>query len=390
MKRDTTIIEAGRRPEWTQGIVNPPVYRASTCIFERYQDLRDGVKDPDAGLFYGRRGTPTHWALREAITELEGGAGTWLYPSGMAAVAGAILACVRTGDHILVTDSVYEPTRFLCQGMLRDFGIETTFYDPEIGAGIEALFQENTRLVITESPGSLTLEVQDLPAISKVAHAHDALVLLDNTWATPLHMRAFDLGVDISVHAATKYIVGHSDVMLGTATANARAWPKLKHGATQMGHTASPDDVWLALRGLRTLPVRLKQHEASALKIAQWLQEREDVDQVLHPALPTAPGHDLFKRDFSGACGLFSFTLNRGSYDTIDAFVDDMRLFKIGFSWGGFESLILPTDPARVRSATKWQAPGPLLRLHVGLEDPDDLIDDLAKAFDRYNRLLNA
>ncbi|WP_281301569.1 MULTISPECIES: cystathionine beta-lyase [unclassified Iodidimonas] len=388
MKRDTQIIEAGRRSDWTHGIVNPPVYRASTCLFETMDDLRAGIKNPDAKLFYGRRGTPTHWALREAITQLEGGVDSWLYPSGMAAIAGAILAVVASGDHILVTDSVYEPTRALCDHMLKRFGIETTYYDPCIGAGIAELFKKNTRLVVTESPGSLTLEIQDLPAICAIAHDHDALVLLDNTWATPLNMKALELGIDISVHAATKYIVGHSDVMLGIATANARAWPKLQQGAVQLGQTTSPDDAWLALRGLRTLPIRLKQHEKSALKIAHWLQKHPMVDRVLHPALPEMPGHDLFKRDFTGSCGLFSFILKQGSYQQIDHFVDDMRLFKLGFSWGGFESLILPTDPARVRSATRWQAKGPLVRLHIGLEDPDDLIDDLAAGFERFEKAI--
>lgn len=388
MKADTRIIEAGRRKEWTQGIVNPPVWRASTCLFESYQALRDGVKAPDEGLFYGRRGTPTHWALREAMTELEGGAGTWLYPSGMAAVSGAILALVRTGDHILITDSAYEPTRYLAEGLLKDYGVETTFYDPLIGGDIARLFRKNTRLVLTESPGSLTLEVQDLPAIAAVAHAHDAFVVIDNTWATPLHLKALDLGADISVHAATKYIVGHSDVMLGTATANARAWPLLHRAATQIGMTASPDDVWLALRGLRTLPVRLRQHEAAGLAVARWLQSHPLVDRVLHPALADDPGHALWTRDFTGACGLFSVILKRGRYEDLDPMVDHMDLFRIGFSWGGFESLILPSDPARVRSATGWDAPGPLLRLHVGLEDPADLIGDLERGLERFKAAL--
>lgn len=385
MKRNTQIMNAGRRNEWTQGIVNPPVFRASTCLFDTYEDLLSGLKHPDETLFYGRRGTPTHWALREAINDLEAGAGTWLYPSGLSALSGAIMACVQAGDHILVTDSAYEPTRALCNGLLKNFGIETSYYDPMIGTGIAGLFKENTRLVITESPGSLTLEVQDLPAIAGIAHAHDALVLLDNTWATPLHLKALELGVDISVHAATKYIVGHSDVMLGTATANKRAWERLKRTSIQIGHTVSPDDAWLALRGLRTLPVRLKQHDENGRLIAKWLEDRPEVDQVLHPALPSHPGHALFIRDFHGACGLFSFTLKSGSYDTIGTFVDEMTHFKLGFSWGGYESLILPINPAFARSATRWSSPGPLLRLHVGLEDPEDLIADLDAAFKRYS-----
>ncbi len=385
MKPNTLIMNAGRQDEWTHGIVNPPVFRASTCLFDSYADLLAGLKSPDDTLFYGRRGTPTHWALREAINELEGGAGTWLYPSGLAALAGSIMSCVQAGDHILVTDSAYEPTRALCNGLLKGYGVETSYYDPTIGAEIADLFKDNTRLIITESPGSLTLEVQDLPAIADVAHAHDALVLLDNTWATPLHLDALKLGVDISVHAATKYIVGHSDVMLGTATANDRAWNRLRSASIQMGHTVSPDDAWLALRGLRTLPVRLRQHDKNGMQIAKWLDDRPEVDRVLHPALPSHPGHDLFKRDFKGACGLFSFTLKSGSYDTIGAFVDDMKYFKLGFSWGGYESLILPINPSFARSATRWSSSGPLLRLHVGLEDPDDLIADLEAAFKRYS-----
>ncbi|GAB4573381.1 MAG: cystathionine beta-lyase [Rhodothalassiaceae bacterium] len=388
MKRDSRLIEAGRRKALTQGIVNPPVWRASTCLFDSLSDLRKGIRSPDDGLFYGRRGTPTHWALREAMTELEGGEGTWLYPSGMAAIAGTILALARNGDHILISDSVYEPTRFLATGLLRDFGIACDFYDPLIGAGIEALFCDNTRLVMVESPGSLTLEVQDLPAIAKVAHARNAFVAIDNTWATPLHLKALALGADVSIHAATKYIVGHSDVMLGTATANARAWPLLHRAATATGMTASPDDVWLALRGLRTLAVRLRQHEASAMKIARWLSAHDLVARVHFPALPEDPGHALWQRDFEGACGLFSFSLARGRHEDLDPMVDQMSLFRIGFSWGGYESLILPTDPARVRSATRWDMPGPLIRLHIGLEDPDDLISDLEAGLERLRAVL--
>lgn len=384
MKRDTKIAEFGRRAEWTHGIVNPPVYRASTCLFDSYADLRAGVADPDAGLFYGRRGTPTHWALREAITELECGEGTWLYPSGMAAVTGAILAFVRAGDHVLFADTVYEPTRLFARGLLKQLGVESSFYDPLIGGDITSLMRENTRVVFTESPGSLTFELQDLPAIAEAAHARNAWVILDNTWATPLHLRALELGVDVSVHAATKYIVGHSDVMLGTATAGKRAWPKLKKAATNLGQTASADDAWLALRGLRTLPVRLRQHEAGGLELARWLAGRPEVARVLHPAFEDCPGHGLFARDFSGACGLFAVVLDGGDEQAVAAMVDHMAHFKIGFSWGGFESLVLPADPSPHRTATRWEAPGPLLRLHVGLEDPEDLIADLEAGLARF------
>ncbi len=387
MKRDTKIVEGGRRKDWTNGIVNPPVYRASTCLFESYADLRAGIADPDTGLFYGRRGTPTHFALREALCSLEGGAGTWLFPSGMAAVAISILAFVKAGDRILITDSAYEPTRHFCDSVLKAMDVETVYYDPLIGAGIADLLDERTRLVLVESPGSLTFEVQDLPAIAAAAHAAGALVLIDNTWATPLHLDALALGADVSIHAATKYIVGHSDVMLGTATANARAWPRLKRMATALGLTTSPDDAWLALRGLRTLAVRLERHAANALRVAEWLGQRPEVARVLHPAFPDCPGHEIFRRDFTGSCGLFAIVLAGGDEAAVAAFIDDLAHFGIGFSWGGYESLILPADPARVRTATRWQAEGPLLRLHIGLEDPDDLIADLAAGLERFRNL---
>lgn len=385
-KRDTRLVELGRRKAWTGGIVNPPVWRASTCLFDSLEDLRRGVANPDEGLFYGRRGTPTHWALREAITELEGGAGTWLYPSGMAAITGAMLAFLRAGDHVLVSDSAYEPTRHFCNSLLRQTGIATDYYDPTIGAGIAGLMTDRTRVVLAESPGSLTFEVQDLPAIAEAAHARGAVLLLDNTWATPLHLDALALGVDVSIHAATKYIVGHSDVMLGTATANERAWPRLRRAATLLGQTASPDDAWLALRGLRTLGVRLRRHDESGRKVAAWLAGRPEVARVLHPALPGCPGHEIFRRDFSGAAGLFSIVLDGGDEAAVAAFVDGMRHFGIGFSWGGFESLILPADPAALRTAVPWKAEGPLVRLHIGLEDPDDLIADLADGLDRFRK----
>jgi len=392
LRPDTRLMELGRRRDWTHGIVNPPVYRASTCLFDSYADLRAGVADPDAALFYGRRGTPTHWALREAMTELEGGAGTWLYPSGMAAMAGAILAFARAGDHVLLPDSAYEPTRALAGGLLRQYGIESEFYDPLTGGGIAGLMRETTRVVVTESPGSLTFELQDLPAIAAAAHDAGAFVVLDNTWATPLNLNALALGVDVSVHAATKYIVGHSDVMLGTATANARAWPGLKRWATQAGQTVGADDAWLALRGLRTLGLRLRQHEATARRLADWLAERLEVARVLHPARADCPGHEIFARDFTGANGLFSIVLEAGgdmaAETAVAAMVDHMRHFRIGFSWGGYESLILPARPERVRSATRWQAAGPLLRLHAGLEDADDLIADLDAGLARFTAAL--
>lgn len=377
MKRDTRIVEGGRRREWTHGLVNPPVYRASTCLFDSYADLRAAVADPDSRLFYGRRGTPTHWAFQEAMLDLEGGAYCFLYPSGLSAITTAILAFVGPGDHLLVVDCVYEPTRAFCNASLKRLGVETTYFDPAAGSDIAALIRDNTRAVVVESPGSLTMEMQDIPAISQAAHERDAIVIMDNTWATPLLFDALSHGVDVTVNACTKYVAGHSDVMLGTATANDRTVGRLKRLTRQLGLTASPDDIYLAHRGLRTLPIRLRQHAAGATAVAQWLADHPNVDRVLYPALPDSAGHDLWQRDYDGASGLLSIVLNTGDYERIGAMVDDMRQFKMGFSWGGFESLILPSDPARVRTATDWQAPGPLLRLHIGLEDPADLIADL-------------
>ena len=384
MKRDTKIGHAGRRKEWTHGVINPPVYHASTCLFETHAELRAAVKDPDAGLFYGRKGTPTTWALQDALLELEGGDGCRLFSSGLAAVTTAILAFVKPGDHVLITDSAYEPSRLFALGHLKRFGVETTFFDPLVGAGIADLMRETTKVVFLESPGSLTFEVQDVPAIAEAAHANDAVVVVDNTWATPLFFNAFEHGADVVVHACTKYISGHADAMLGSTAAKGRAWPALRRATYQLGHVAGPDDAYLGLRGLRTLGVRLERHEKNALQVAQWLAERPEVDRVLHPALPGCPGHDIWKRDFSGSSGLFSITLNFGDYETIGAMVDDMHLFKMGFSWGGYESLILPANPAPDRAAREWNAPGPLLRLHIGLEDPADLIAELEEALVRY------
>lgn len=384
---DTKLITGGRRKEWTNGIVNPPVYRASTCIFDSYQHLRDRVSDPSAKqLFYGRKGTPTQWAFEEALTDLEGGEGTMLFPSGIAAVTTAILSLVKAGDHVLITDSAYEPTRSFANGLLKAMNIETEFYDPLIGGDIAGMMRDNTSLIVTETPGSLTFEVQDIPAIVAAAKTKGAYVITDNTWATPLFFKPLDHGVDISVEACTKYIGGHSDIMLGSATASKRVWTKLRRTAYQMGQTVSPDDAFLASRGLRTLAVRLKAHQENALLIAAWLKERPEVAHVLHPAFKECPGHEIWQRDFSGSTGLFSIVLKAGDYPDTAAMVDDMRLFKMGFSWGGYESLILPSDPSDSRTAKPWDAPGPLLRLHIGLEDTDDLIADLEAGLERYRR----
>ena len=385
-KPATKVVSAGRRPEWTQGIVNPPVWRASTHLYDSVADLRAaGGRDTHHRLFYGRRGSPTQWSLADALTELEPGAeGTFLYPSGVAAIAAALLSVLSPGDELLCVDSAYDPTRSLATGLLRRLGIATRFYDPMVGAGIADLFAENTRAVLMESPGSLTFEVQDVPAICAAAQARGIVTLLDNTWATPLLFSAITHGVDLSILACTKYVVGHSDVMLGSVTAAPGRFARLRDTSFQLGQVASPDDAWLGSRGLRTMAVRLKQHEASALAIAHWLDTRPEVARVLHPALPGCPGHDIFARDFAGSSGLFSFALDGGDEASRAALIDGLRHFGIGYSWGGFESLAIPVDPAGHRTATTCDFPGPLVRLQIGLEDPADLVADLAAGLDRF------
>lgn len=382
---NTRLVQGGRRPEWTGGIVNPPVYHASTCVFETMAHFEAAIADPDGGLYYGRRGSPTTWALADALTELEpGAAGTHLFPSGVSAITAALLACLSPGDHLLMVDTTYEPTRLICDGFLKRMSIETTYYDPLIGADIAALMRPNTKAVFTESPGSITFEVQDIPAIVDVAHAHDAMVLLDNTWATPLYFPAIAAGVDMSIHALTKYVVGHSDVMMGAVTTNQRAWPLMKSISSVLGSGPGPDDAYLALRGLRTMGVRLKAQSAAALDIAHWLASHPLVDRVLHPALPDCPGHALWARDFKGASALFAIVLKSADRSGLPAFLDNLQHFSMGFSWGGFESLILAVKPERVRTATPWTDSGIVLRLNIGLEDPADLIADLEAGLARY------
>ena len=379
----TRVVTAGRRPEWTQGIVNPPVWRASTILYDTVADLRAPLgKDTHHQLFYGRRGTPTQWALADALTALEPGAeATFLYPSGVAGVAAALLAVLAPGDELLCVDTAYDPTRSLANGLLKRMGITTRFYDPLVGAGIADLIGERTRAVLLESPGSLSFEVQDVPAITAVARARGIVTLLDNTWATPLLFPALRHGIDLSILACTKYVVGHSDAMLGAVTATPALWPKLRDTSRQLGQVAGPDDSWLGSRGLRTMAVRLAQHGRSALRIAEWLRDRPEVADVLHPALPSCPGHETFVRDFEGASGLFSFVFAGGTDAARAAFVDALQLFGIGYSWGGFESLALPVDPERHRTATQRPRAGPMVRLQVGLEDADDLIADLTAGF---------
>ncbi|MBU6483699.1 MAG: cystathionine beta-lyase [Betaproteobacteria bacterium] len=381
----TRVVHAGRDPRRFLGVVNTPVFRASTILFPTLADLERASRGEYDGLTYGLHGLPTVRDLQAALAEIEGGDAALMVPSGLAATTFPLLALANPGDHVLVTDSVYGPTRRFCENHLRRLGIEVDYYDPLIGSGIERVLKPNTRIVFTESPGSLTFEVQDLRAISDAAHARGAVVVLDNTWATPLGFRSFDHGVDVSVHAATKYIGGHSDVLLGAIVANARTFPALSRLWTDTGVTPSPDDCFLALRGLRTLAVRLERHQASALRIAQWLKARPEVDEVLYPALPGARGHEIWKRDFAMASGLFGVVLKPVATSRLAAMLDGMRLFGMGWSWGGFESLMIPTWPERVRSATRWQSAGPCVRLHIGLEDADDLIADLADGFARMS-----
>ena len=382
----TRVVGAGRRPEWTQGVVNTPVWRASTHLYDTVGDLRAaGGRDTHHRLFYGRKGAPTQWSLAEALTELEPGAeATFLYPSGVAAIAAALMSVLSPGDALLLTDSAYDPTRSMANGLLKRFGISTRFYDPLVGAGIADLIGDKTRAIFMESPGSLTFEVQDVPAIVAAAKARGVTTLLDNTWATPLHFRALEHGVDLSILACTKYVVGHSDVMLGSVTASPTHWRKLRETSFQLGQVVSPDDAWLGSRGLRTMAVRLAHHQASALKIAHWLESRPEVDRVLHPALPSCPGYALFARDFRGSSGLFSFVLAGGDESARAALIDGLQHFGIGYSWGGFESLAIPVDPANYRTATRPDFAGPLVRLQIGLEDSDDLIADLAAGLERF------
>ena len=384
-KPATRVVGAGRREEWTQGIVNTPVWRASTVLYDSVADLRARVTHANERLYYGRRGTPTQWSLAEALTELDpGAAGTMLYPSGVAAIAGALLSVLEPGDELLMVHSVYEPTRAFCRNVLARYGITTRYYDPLIGGDIATLFTDATRAVFLESPGSLTMEVQDVPAIAAAAKARGIVTLLDNTWATSLFFPAIAMGIDLSILACTKYIVGHSDVMMGSVTAAPGHWEQLRRTAQLHGQCVSPDDAYLAARGLRTLSVRLKAHETGALAVARWLKDQPEVARVLHPALPDCPGHALWARDFAGSSGLFSFVLAGGDDAARARLIDGLAHFGIGFSWGGYESLALPVDPAAIRTVTTWQAEGPLVRLQIGLEDPQDLIADLAAGLARF------
>ena len=376
---ETRLVTAGRDAKAQKGFVNPAVFHGSTVLYPTAEDLHAHR----AEYTYGRHGSPTTRALQDVLMKLEGPqcAGVGIAPSGLAAISTTLLAVLKAGDHLLVCDNVYRPTRNFCNGLLARYGVETTYYDPLIGAGIEKLFKPNTRAVLVEAPGSQSFEMPDIPAIAGVAHARGALVIDDNTWATPLYHRSLDLGVDISMQAATKYIGGHSDIMFGTISANAKAWPVITENIRLLGVCAGPDDVYLALRGVRTLSVRLAQHYRSGLEMARWLAARPEVADVLHPALESHPGHAIWKRDFTGASGLFSIVLKPVPQQAVDALLDTLKLFGMGFSWGGFESLAIPFDCDGYRTATKWAPGGPTLRLHIGLENVDDLKADLDRGF---------
>jgi cystathionine beta-lyase len=383
LKVETTLVTAGRDTKAQKGFVNPPVVHGSTVLYPTADDLH-----AHRGEFqYGRRGTPTTKALQEALMALEGPqcAGVGIAPSGLAAITTTLLSVMKAGDHLLVSDSAYRPTRNFCDGLLAGYGVETSYFDPLIGAGIAASFKPNTKAILVEAPGSQSFEMSDIPAISAIAHARGALVIDDNTWATPLFRRSLEQGVDISMQAATKYIGGHSDIMFGTISANARAWPLISEGIRMLGVCAGPDDVFLALRGLRTLAVRLAQHHRSGLEMARWLAARPEVTEVLHPALETHPGHAIWKRDFTGASGLFSIVLKPAPQKAVDALLDAVTLFGMGYSWGGFESLVIPFDCADYRTASRWAPGGPTLRLHIGLENVEDLKADLARGFEAFN-----
>jgi len=396
LRNRTKLIYAGRQPDEQFGFVNTPIYRGSTVLAASVAELSSSAS---AGLhfpgnpyrrdgqppryIYGTKGNPTVEALETAWTDLSGAAGTVLTPSGLAAITVALLAVVKSGDHILVTDSVYRPTRVLCEGVLKRLGVETTYYDPALGADIKALLRPNTTVIFTEAPGSQTFEMQDIPALAAVAHAHGACLIMDNTWATPLFFPPHERGVDIAIEAGTKYLGGHSDLLLGLTTANEKYWKRLRDTFDSFGICAGSEDVFLALRGLRTMELRLREAEKQALAMAHWFQTRPEVAQVLHPALPDCPGHEIWKRDFLGSSGLFSIVLNPVSAKAVAAMLDGLELFGMGYSWGGFESLVIPFDAKSYRSVVNWKPVGPTLRFQIGFEDVRDLQDDLARGFER-------
>ena len=387
---DTTLVQAGRSKKYTQGSVNSVIQRASSLVFDTVEDKKIATRNrAKGGLFYGRRGTLTHFSLQEAMCELEGGVGCALFPCGAAAVANTILAFVEQGDHILMTNTAYEPSQDFCTKILSKLGVTTGWFDPLIGEGIAELIQPNTRIVFLESPGSITMEVHDVPAIVKAVRskAPEAIIMIDNTWAAGVLFKALDFDIDISIQAATKYLIGHSDGMIGTAVSNARCWDQLRENAYLMGQMVDADTAYMTSRGIRTLGVRLRQHHESSLKIAEWLAQHPQVERVNHPALPGSKGHEFWQRDFTGSSGLFSFVLKkRLNNDELASYLDNFALFSMAYSWGGFESLILPNQPEQIadlRPGGEVDFSGTLIRLHIGLENVDDLIADLAAGFER-------
>jgi cystathionine beta-lyase len=387
MKKDTIVTAAGRDPRNNHGIVNPPVYHASTVTFPTLAEFEAKAEPPFSRAQYGRTGTPTQFAFEEAITVLHGGFRTVSYPSGLGAIAGAMTTFLQQGDHVLMADNVYGPARFRVAGIvLARAGVETTFYDPAIGAGIADLIRPETKVIYMESPGSLTFDMQDVPAICAIAKDKGVLTMIDNTWSSPYLCQPIKLGVDIVIEACTKYVVGHSDVMMGSVTAATEdQFMALKTMANAYGYHAAPDDCYLALRGLRTISVRLQRHQENALKVATWLQSRPEIERVLYPALPGDPGHEIWKRDHQGASGLFGIVFKDGDWNAAAAMLDGLEHFGMGASWGGYESLIIPARPAKSRTATAWPYETPCVRLHIGLEDPDDLIADLEAGLARYS-----
>ncbi|KLG20840.1 cystathionine beta-lyase [Enterobacter roggenkampii] len=387
---DTTLVQAGRSKKYTQGSVNSVIQRASSLVFDTVEEKKIATRNrAKGGLFYGRRGTLTHFSLQEAMCELEGGAGCALFPCGAAAVANTILAFVEQGDHILMTNTAYEPSQDFCTKILSKLGVTTGWFDPLIGEDIAELIQPNTRIVFLESPGSLTMEVHDVPAIVKAVRskAPEAIIMIDNTWAAGVLFKALEFDIDISIQAATKYLIGHSDGMIGTAVSNARCWDQLRENAYLMGQMVDADTAYMTSRGLRTLGVRLRQHHESSLKVAEWLAQHPQVERVNHPALPGSKGHEFWQRDFTGSSGLFSFVLKkRLNNDELASYLDNFSLFSMAYSWGGFESLILANQPeqiAALRPCGEVDFSGTLIRLHIGLENVDDLIADLAAGFER-------
>ncbi len=386
----TKLVHAGRKSRYTQGSVNSVIQRASSLVFDTVADKKEATRNRYKGaLFYGRRGTLTHFALQDAMCELEGGAGCYLYPCGAAAVTNSILAFVSQGDHVLMTGAAYEPTQDFCNIVLKRMGVETTYYDPLIANGIADFVQPNTKVLFLESPSSLTMEVPDIPAMVKAVRAKnpDLVIMIDNTWAAGVLFPALEYGIDISIQAGTKYLVGHSDAMIGTAVSNARCWDQLRENSYLMGQMVDADTAYVTARGLRTLGIRLKQHEENSIQIAHWLAQRPEVKAVYHPALPSCPGHENFKRDFKGSSGLFSFELCKTlSDDELANFLDHFEIFSMAYSWGGFESLILANQPKeieRIRPAIERKLTGTLIRVHIGLEDVEDLIADLEAGFER-------